>query len=68
MPLIERNVIPIFSELLSSEHEEIVEQAVWAIGNIGADKSQYRDDCIKYNCIEKLMCIYEKTEDFNLKK
>lgn len=41
--LIERDVIPHFVKLMDSEHFEVVDQAVWGLGNIAGDNIFARD-------------------------
>lgn len=41
--MVERGVIPIFIELLSTPVDDVQEQAVWALGNIAGDSSDLRD-------------------------
>jgi len=41
--LIERGAIPQFVAMLQSEHEDVVEQATWALGNLAGDSIAARD-------------------------
>lgn len=41
--VVEKGVIPIFIELLSTPVDDVQEQAVWALGNIAGDSSDLRD-------------------------
>lgn len=45
--IIEKGGVKIFVDLLLSEHAGIVEQAVWALGNIACDSAGYRDMILK---------------------
>lgn len=52
--LIEKDVVVHFIELMSSEHSEIVDQAVWGIGNIAGDNIFARDQVINGGALPKL--------------
>ncbi len=45
--IIDKGGIPLFVDLLKSSNMGIVEQAIWAIGNISSDCVGYRDTIIK---------------------
>jgi hypothetical protein len=41
--LIEKGTISVLVELLKSNHVEVVEQAIWGLGNIAGDSHKVRD-------------------------
>lgn len=52
--LIEKDVLKHFIELLNSPHIEVVEQAIWGIGNIAGDNHLTRDCVINSGALEKI--------------
>ena len=55
--LIEKDVLKHFIELLSSPHIEVVEQAIWGIGNIAGDNHLTRDCVINSGALEKISSL-----------
>ena len=53
--------MPHFVRLLSSEHQNVVDQAVWALGNIAGDGPQCRDFCIQCGIIQPLLALIKPT-------
>jgi len=53
--VIEQGAIPVFCNLLSSQHAEVKEQAVWALGNIAGDSYQCRDLVLRHGGLPHLM-------------
>lgn len=49
--------VPLFVKLLSSEHLNVVDQAVWALGNIAGDGSECRDFTIRCGIIPPLLAL-----------
>ena len=49
--------VPVFIQLLSSPHENVCDQAVWALGNIIGDGSQLRDYCIAQGVVDPLLAL-----------
>ncbi len=46
-----------FVGLLSSEHKNVVDQAVWALGNIAGDGTECRDFTTKCGIIQPLLAL-----------
>jgi len=51
--------VPLFLELLSSPHQNVCEQAVWALGNIIGDGAQLRDYVISLGVVAPLLNFIE---------
>ncbi|KAJ3423868.1 importin alpha [Anaeramoeba flamelloides] len=53
------DVIPIFLELLDSESLDVIEQSIWALGNISGDKLEFRDKILSYpKSFKKILDVY----------
>ncbi len=49
--VIDKGGIPIFIQLLYQNRSGLVDQAVWAIGNLSGDSVAYRDKIIQVGAI-----------------
>ncbi|KAJ3431046.1 importin subunit alpha [Anaeramoeba flamelloides] len=57
------DVIPIFISLLDSDNNDVIEQSVWALGNISGDSLTFRDKILSYpNSFNKILSIFHLKE------
>ena len=49
--------VPMFVRLLSSEHQNVIDQAVWALGNIAGDGAECRDFTIRCGIVQPLIAL-----------
>jgi len=54
---VECGAVPHFIKLLSSQHANVCEQAVWALGNVAGDGATYRDFVINCGIIKPLILL-----------
>lgn len=53
--VVQSNAVPLFLRLLHSPHQNVCEQAVWALGNIIGDGPQCRDYVISLSVVKPLL-------------
>lgn len=66
--IIDKGGIPLFVKLLSSPHDDVIEQAVWAIGNIAGDMPFNRDLIIKAGGVTPLIHLATTSNNFTIVK
>ncbi|KAJ6226640.1 importin alpha [Anaeramoeba flamelloides] len=53
------DVIPVFLQLLDSESLDVIEQSIWALGNISGDNLGFRDKILSFpNSFKKILDVY----------
>ena len=58
--LIDKGAIPIFISLLGSSQQNIVEQTIWALGNIAGEDTYFKNLILKEGCMKPLAEIFKK--------
>lgn len=53
--VVQANAVPLFLTLLASQHQNVCEQAVWALGNIIGDGPVLRDYVINLGVVQPLL-------------
>ena len=57
--VVDSGAVPYFVQLLSSEDDNVCEQAVWALGNIAGDGPLLRDEVVKHGILKPLLSLAE---------
>ena len=60
--LIDKGAIPIFITMLVSEHQNIVEQSIWALGNIAGEDVYFKNLILKEGALKPLVTILNHAE------
>ena len=59
--LVDKGTLPIFISLLGSNEANIVEQSIWALGNIAGEDSFFKSMIMKEGALNPLMKILENS-------
>ena len=68
MALVNKNIIQIFEQILDDPYTQIVEQAIWGLGNIIGDSVDLREMVVKSNVLNKLILILNQNRGMNVQK
>ena len=68
LTLINKNIIQLFHSILDDHYPQIVEQAIWGLGNIIGDSVHMRQMVVKSNVINKLILILNENRGTNIQK
>ena len=66
--LINKNIIGLFEEILDDKYNQIVEQAIWGLGNIIGDSVDLRQLVVKSNILNKLIFILNQNRGMTIQK
>ena len=57
--LLDKGAIEVLKELLNSQHLQVIEQAIWALGNIAGDHHKTRDMVISHGVVGPIANILD---------
>jgi len=57
--LLEKGTVNVLVGLLNSNHVEVIEQAIWGLGNIAGDSSKVRDIVIAAGAVNPIANILD---------
>ncbi|KAJ6243067.1 importin alpha [Anaeramoeba flamelloides] len=66
--LVDFQGIPAFIRLLSSPNENVLDQSIWALGNIAGDCVAYRDEILDFGVFPKLLEIVQTVKQKSIIK
>lgn len=58
--IVEKGCIPFIIQMLNSTNEKVLEQAVWTLGNLGADSAYCRDMILQSQGLPSLINFFKK--------
>ena len=68
LTLINKNVIQLFEDILEDPYEQIVEQAIWGLGNIIGDSVELRQLIVHLNILNKLIVLLQMNRSKKIQK
>jgi importin subunit alpha-2 len=64
--LLNKNIIEIFKNILDDEYSQIVEQAIWGLGNLIPDSKYVRETMLNNKIFDKLIDILQKSQPLKI--
>lgn len=60
--LVDKGIIPVYVKILEENNINLIEQAVWGIGNLAGDCIQFRDELLQNNAMLQFSKLYERVK------